>query len=291
MACGTLYVVATPIGNLEDLTPRARRILGEVACIAAEDTRTTRGLLTHLGLRTPCVSYFEHNRRSREEELLDRLRRGESVAIVSEAGTPGLSDPGAELVAAAAAERIPVVPIPGPNAAATALSISGWNADAFAVEGFLPRKGRDRTARLARLAAEARVTVLYESPHRLTATLRDLADACGADRAACVCRELTKLHEECWRGTLGAAAEEFVGDRCRGEIVVLIAGWHGPVSPLHAAPGPASAPPTDEAIRDGLDSVLRSGAASFAAAVKEVARRLGVPRDRVYRLGRGGRQE
>lgn len=223
---GRLYVVATPIGNLGDLSARALDTLKACALIAAEDTRHTGGLLKHFAVATPMVSLHDHNEQQRAPELVARLAGGESIALVSDAGTPAISDPGYALVRAAAAAGIGVVSIPGPCAAIAALSIGGLPTDRFCFEGFLAARGSARRARLGELAAESRTLVFYESPHRIAETLEDCVAAFGATRPAVVAREITKLHETLYRGTLGelgalAAAD---ADLARGEIVLLVGG-------------------------------------------------------------------
>lgn len=225
-SAGVLYVVATPIGNLEDLSPRARRILAEVQLIAAEDTRHTGSLLAHFGIRTPLVSLHEHNEAERTPRLVERLRAGESVALVSDAGTPLISDPGFDLVRAARAAGVSVTPIPGPSAVIAALSASGLPTDRFVFEGFLPAKSAPRRARLEGLATETRTLVFYEAVHRLQESLADMAQVFGGGRAAVVARELTKLHETISHGTLSELIEAFDkhSEELKGEVVILVAG-------------------------------------------------------------------
>ena len=225
-APGRLLVVATPIGNLADLSPRARATLASAAVVAAEDTRHTGLLLQAAGVATPLVSLHAHNETQRVPELLARLGRGEDVALVSDAGTPLLSDPGFELVSRAAAAGIAVHPIPGPSAITAALSVAGLPTHRFCFEGFLPARAAERRAVLGRLAHETRTLVFFEAPHRICAALEDLAGQLGAQRRAVVARELTKAHETIYRGTLGelqarARAEEHFA---RGELTVIVAG-------------------------------------------------------------------
>lgn len=227
-----LYVVATPIGNLADITFRAVRVLGEVDVVAAEDTRTTRKLLTHHGVRTPLVSYHRDNEAMRTGELLKRLEAGESVALVSEAGTPSISDPGYKLIMAAIHSGIPVEAVPGPSALIAALVVSGLPSDAFVFEGFLPRRAAERRKKLADLADEPRTLVFFEAPHRLDASLHDMIEVLG-DRPAALCRELTKLHEEVRRGSLQDMQASIVREPVKGEIVLVVSGrtlkgWSGP---------------------------------------------------------------
>jgi 16S rRNA (cytidine1402-2'-O)-methyltransferase len=230
-----LYVVATPIGNLGDISARAREILAAASAVAAEDTRHSGRLLRELGLERPLVSLHEHNERARVAELVARMRQGENIALVSDAGTPLLSDPGYLLVAAAVAAGITVTPVPGPNAAIAALSASGLPCDRFCFEGFLPARDAARRRRLTELAAEPRTLVLYEAPHRIADCLEDLAAACGGERRACVARELTKRFETFYRGTLAelAALARSGADLARGESVILVAG--APVAEPDAA--------------------------------------------------------
>ena len=220
---GTLYVVATPIGNLEDVTLRALRVLSEVGLIAAEDTRVTRKLLGRHGVRTPLVSFREHTTPARRAALVARLA-GADMALVSDAGTPGVSDPGAALVADALAAGHAVVAVPGPSAVAAALSVSGLPADAYVFLGFLPRRAAERRAELARVAAEHRTLVLFEAPHRFQATMADLAAVLGTERTVTVTRELTKRHEQVWRGRLADVPQLLADVPARGEIAVVVAG-------------------------------------------------------------------
>jgi 16S rRNA (cytidine1402-2'-O)-methyltransferase len=225
-ASGTLFVVATPIGNRGDLSSRARETLAAADLILAEDTRHTGQLLAGLGITTPLLSFHEHNEASRTEELVTRLAAGARIALVSDAGTPLVSDPGYRLVAAAGAAGVPVVPVPGACAAIAALSVAGLPTDRFAFEGFLPPRGAARRARLEELAAEPRTLVFYEAPHRVGEALEDLAAIFGAARPAAVARELTKLHETVYRESLGALAARARtdADMARGEAVLVVAG-------------------------------------------------------------------
>jgi len=232
---GTLSVVATPIGNLGDLSERAREVLTTADLVLAEDTRHTGRLLAHLGSEVPQRSLHEHNEQERIAEVLARLEAGEHLALVSDAGTPTISDPGYRLLAACADAEVTIVPIPGASALLAALVVSGLPTDWLAFDGFLPRKGATRRARLAELAREPRTVVLYLSPHRAAADLRELADALGGHRRAALCRELTKLHEEVRRGTLDELASSAVTG-VRGEVTLVIAGADG--DPAAAADGP-----------------------------------------------------
>jgi 16S rRNA (cytidine1402-2'-O)-methyltransferase len=225
-AAGRLYVVATPIGNLGDLSPRARAVLSECALVAAEDTRHTGVLLKHFGIQTPQLSLHDHNEQQRASEIIERLRQGASVAVVSDAGTPAISDPGFELTRAVAAAGFEIISIPGPCAAIAALSIAALPTDRFCFEGFLPARGAARRKRLQSLAAEQRTLVLYEAPHRVRETLEDCAAAFGDGRSASVAREITKMHEMTYRGPLRdlVARAGADADFGRGEIVLVIAG-------------------------------------------------------------------
>lgn len=222
-AAGTLYLVGTPIGNIEDLSPRAQRILGAVDLIAAEDTRHTRRLLERFGVARPLVSYHDHNKEGRTPEVIARLRDGASVAIVSDAGSPGISDPAFTLVRAAVRAEVPVVPIPGPSSALCALEVSGLPTDRFAFEGFLPRRSGRRRARIEELREDPRTLIFFESPHRLKDALDDLAAVLG-DRPASVSRELTKKFEETRRGTLKTLRAWMEEHPPRGEFVLVVGG-------------------------------------------------------------------
>jgi len=267
---GTLYLVATPIGNLEDITLRALRVLRQCSLVAAEDTRSAGRLLAHFDLEKPLLSYYEHNKLTRLDRVLRALESGD-VALISEAGMPLLSDPGYELVQAAIERGFPVVPIPGPSALTAALPVSGLPTDRFFYLGFLPRKAADRR-RLLMEVAEIRATlVFFEAPHRLRATLTDAVAILGGDRRCAVCRELTKRHEEVWRGTLAQALSEWRDRRPRGEFTLVVAG--------------ASAPaPWDEAqVRSALTALLAQGV-SRSEAARRVARQSGWTRSEVYAL-------
>ena len=265
---GLLYLVATPIGNLEDITYRAVRILGEVDLVACEDTRQTHKLLEHYGIHKPAVSYHEHNENERTEELAARLRAGAVIALVSDAGTPLLSDPGYRLVKAAVRDGIPVQPVPGPSAALAALAGSGLPTDAFHFGGFLPAKEGQRERVLKELAEETATLVFYEAPHRVLEALESIERVLGA-RAVVVARELTKIHEEFLRGTAGeiraALAER---DSIKGEFTILIA----------KATGPA---PDDTPLEEAVEALVRNGTPRMDA-IKQVARRRGISKREVY---------
>ncbi|MBE7025303.1 MAG: 16S rRNA (cytidine(1402)-2'-O)-methyltransferase [Ruminococcaceae bacterium] len=222
--CGTLYVCATPIGNLSDISDRLRQTLETVDLVAAEDTRHTGNLLRHLGISKPCISYFTHNRRGHGEVIIKELLAGKNVALVSDAGTPAISDPGEELVQLCAEAGIPTVPIPGPCAAISALSVSGLITGRFVFEGFLSTQKKGRMDRLAELKNETRTIIFYEAPHKLVRTLADFEATFGADRQITLCREMTKLYEEIIRTTVGAALEKYTAQPPKGEFVLVVAG-------------------------------------------------------------------
>jgi 16S rRNA (cytidine1402-2'-O)-methyltransferase len=223
VAAGTLYLVATPIGNLDDFSPRGQRVLGEVDVIAAEDTRHTGQLLARFGIAKSLVSYHDHNKDRRTPELIERLRAGAAVAIVSDAGSPGISDPAFTLVRAAVEAGLPIVPVPGPSSALCALEVSGLPTDRFAFEGFLPRKSGRKRARIEELRADPRTLIFFESPHRVRVTLADLLEGMG-DRPASVSRELTKKFEETRRGPLSELVAWFEAKTPRGEFVIVVGG-------------------------------------------------------------------
>lgn len=266
---GTLWLVATPIGNLGDLAPRAIEVLRTAELICCEDTRRTGKLLRHAGVTAKRLAVAnEHTEYHRIGEVLATLANGDDVAVVTDAGTPGISDPGERLVRAALDAGFEASAVPGPDAATMALIVSGLPTDRYVFEGFLPRSGRDRTARLHDVAAETRTTVLYEAPHRIERTIADLAEACGPDRRVAVCRELTKLYEEVVRGPIGSID---IGTP-RGEYVIVLAGVPRD-----------DTPPDDDAIRAAI-RVARAAGASTKDAAATVAQQLHVPRKRAYAL-------
>ncbi|MDO4582047.1 MAG: 16S rRNA (cytidine(1402)-2'-O)-methyltransferase [Bacillota bacterium] len=270
---GKLYLVATPIGNLEDISSRALRVLAEADIIAAEDTRVSGRLLAHFGVKKPLLSYYQHNALSRREELLDKLREGLNIALISDAGTPCISDPGADIAAAAIAAGIEVIAIPGASALLTALSISGLDSSAFVFEGFLPRAKAARRAKLAALCSEQRTLIFYEAPHRLRATLADIAAACGHARRIAVCRELTKLHEQVLRLSVGEAIDYFSATEPRGEFVLVLAGAE-----------PAAADVDMRALERELVGLIEQGMGRKQAA-RLLAERYGISIKSVYGLG------
>ena len=272
MQKGALVVVATPIGNLGDLSPRAVEALASVDAIACEDTRRTRKLLSHSGIATPSLlTVNDHTEASQVRAVLERLDHGERVAVVADAGTPGSSDPGERLVAAAVAAGLPVEVVPGPSAAIAALVVSGLPTGRFCFEGFLPRKGGGRRERLDALRTERRTSVLYEAPHRVRETVSELAETLGSLRRVAILRELTKLHEEVWRGTLAGATEHLAAVEPRGEYVIVLGGAEAPQAP------------DDDEVRRALQAHLDAGTAKKSA-ISDVARDLSVPKRRVYEI-------
>ena len=271
---GTLYLVPTPIGNLGDISPRMADTLAQADFIAAEDTRVTVKLLNHLGLKKPMVTYHRHNTAASGQAVLDRLLAGESCALVTDAGMPAISDPGEEMVALCAAAGVPVVPIPGPCALVTALAASGQPTGRFTFEGFLAMNKKNRRAHLVSLRGEERTMIFYEAPHKLVATLRDLADTFGREREISLCRELTKLHEEIRRTTLGEAADWYGEETPRGEFVLVVRG----------------AQPEEEGectLEDGLtlaERLREEEGLSLRDAVRQAAKELGLSRNELYRL-------
>ena len=272
----TLYIVGTPIGNLEDLTPRAARILSEVALVAAEDTRVTRRLLSHLGIRPRTTSFHQHNWREKLDSVLAELGEGD-VALVTDAGMPGISDPGSELVVAASNAGFKVEVVPGASAVTAALALSGFSGDAFSFLGFLPRRRKDRQLSLRASLASAVPLVIFEAPHRLRATLADM-DAVFAERPLAVCRELTKLYEEVFRGTAAEALEHFSSPR--GEVVIVIQGRPAEIDSTGRATAEDQASIEDELRRRLSD--LKKDSVRAKDAVAMVAEATGLAKNRVY---------
>jgi 16S rRNA (cytidine1402-2'-O)-methyltransferase len=268
---GTLYIVATPIGNLEDITLRAVRLLKEVGLIAAEDTRHTRKLLHALDIRTPLISLHEHNEEEKSRSLILKMKDGLSIAYVSDAGTPGLSDPGFRLIRAALADEISVVPIPGVSAVITALSASGMPMNRFLFQGFLSAKTARRRQQLAELATETGTLVFFESPNRLLSTLRDVSDIMG-NREVVICRELTKIYESFIRGPVQETIRALEGQRIKGEITLLVSGC------LETKPHWS-----DAALLQRFEQLCRDPR-SHRDCVAQIAAETGVPRSRVYRV-------
>lgn len=268
---GTLYLVPTPIGNLGDISKRMADTLAQVDFVAAEDTRVSLKLLNHLDIKKPMLSYHRHNTQTGGPQVLARLRAGENGALVTDAGMPAISDPGEELVAQCVEEGIPVVALPGPCALVTALAVSGQPTGRFTFEGFLAMNKKNRRAHLESLRGEERTMIFYEAPHKLAATLEDLAETFGADRPVSLCRELTKLHEEVVRTTLGQAAEHYRNTPPKGEFVLVVRG--------------AQPQAEEEAtLEDGLALVerLREEDLSLRDAVKRAAKELGLSRNQLY---------
>ena len=272
---GTLYVVATPIGNLEDVTLRALRVLRDVSLVAAEDTRRTARLLQHYSISTPTTSLHEHNEREKTPKLIDRLAAGESIALVSDAGTPVVSDPGATLVAAARAAGVRVESIPGPSAVMAAVSASGLAATEFTFVGFPPNRSKDRKTWLAKISTEPRLVVFFEAPHRILGTLTDLAALCGEQRVVGVARELTKIHEELVVQPISALLERFQDPV--GEFTVLL-------PPVESSPVPLPTPPDAARLESELGEITKNGRLKRREALKVLADRHGMTVNQLYKL-------
>ena len=268
---GMLYLVPTPIGNLGDISVRCRETLEQADFIAAEDTRVTLKLLNYLGIKKSLVSYFEHNKTAKGDKIVERILAGETCALVSDAGSPAISDPGEDLVKQCAAAGIAVCAIPGPCAAITALSISGQSTGRFCFEGFLSTAKKSRREHLESLIGETRTMIFYEAPHKLVATLEDMAAVFGADRSISLCRELTKLHEEVVRTTLGEAVEKYTTTPPKGEFVLIVAG--AIIAEKEAATPADAAARVKELIAEGL---------SRKDAIKQTAKELDLPKNVVY---------
>jgi len=268
---GTLYVVGTPIGNLEDITHRALRVLGEVNLIACEDTRTSQKLLNAYRIKTPTTSYHEHNEMTKAPELVLQLEDGENIALISDAGMPGVSDPGYRLVSLAVRHNIRVVPVPGVSAFVAALVASGLPSDSFRFHGFLPPKRSARLATLGQARVAQRTIIFYEAPHRLVASLKDMLEVLG-DRNIVVAREVTKAHEEFIRGSISSVLEQLKGRIIRGEVTVIVD------KPLPEAPAPASPRKLKQEFED-----LLAGGLDRRDAMKELARNHGISKSEVYR--------
>lgn len=268
MSCGTLYLVATPIGNLEDITFRAVRILREVALVAAEDTRHSRKLFQHYAIQTPLTSYFAHNETEKGGKLLERLQAGDDIALISDAGTPAISDPGFLLVQRCHQLGIAVTMIPGASAVVTALAISGLPTESFIFEGFLPSRSQARREQFRRLQNETRTTIFYEAPHRIQKSLADLVAELGPERKVAVARELTKLHEELLSGTAAELLERATREKLRGEMVLLV------------GPAPQKAP--RESVQEALLRLRQGTDLPMRQIVKQVAKEHGLPGSEVY---------
>ncbi len=274
VVAGMLYLVATPIGNLGDLSERAVKVLSEVDFIAAEDTRNSMRLLSYLGISKPMVSYFEHNKRERGEQIASMLESGQSCALITDAGTPAISDPGEDMVALCAARNIPVTSIPGPVASITALTLSGLPTGRFTFEGFLSTNKSERREHLASLEGERRTMLFHEAPHKLKATLSDLCTAFGSDRRIALCRELTKSHEEILRMTLGEAVAYHEENAPRGEYVLVVEGTK--------EANTDSAFWASLSIPQHVEHYVNLGMSKMDA-IKQAARDRGVPKNEVYK--------
>ncbi|SHI81239.1 16S rRNA (cytidine1402-2'-O)-methyltransferase [Malonomonas rubra DSM 5091] len=266
---GILYVVATPIGNLEDMTYRAVRVLQEVDLIAAEDTRHSRKLLEHYGIKTPLISYHEHNEEQRAAQLIEKLQAGQSLALISDAGTPCIADPGYRLVFRCRAAGVTVAAVPGASALIAALSIAGLPTDAFRFVGFLPAKSHGRRQVLEQLKDEQQTVAFYEGPHRLQASLQDIADICGEDRLISVARELTKRHEELFGGTVAEALEHYAEGKVKGELVLLL--------------GPAPPRKPQGTVKEELARLHAETDLTWKQIVKQVAKDFNLPGSDVYK--------
>ena len=272
---GKLYLVGTPIGNLEDMTFRAVRVLKEVDLIAAEDTRNSRNLLQYFDIHTPMASYHEHNEEEKSSELLEKLQNGTSLAVITDAGMPGISDPGYRLVVKAWEAGVEVIPVPGPTAMTSALVSSGFPTDRFAFEGFLPRKSNQRRTSLQEMASETRTLIFYEAPHRLVETLEDMQTVLGSNRMVLVARELTKKHEEKIRGTIEQVLAHFTATPPKGEIVIILAG-NTEMETLQEEMGWESM-----TIVQHIEALMDAGL-SKKQAIKEVAQERNLPKSQVY---------
>ena len=281
---GTLYLVATPIGNLEDMTYRAVRVLGEVDVIAAEDTRHTRGLLTHFDIHTPLVSYHEHNKDTAGPPLVERLLAGENIACVSDAGLPGIADPGADLARRAIAVGITVTVLPGANAALTGLIASGLDTVRFSFVGFLPRTKEKRRELLAEIKSHRETLIFYEAPHRLADSLKELTAGLGGSRPAVLCRELTKKYEEYRRGTLQELLDGLSDNEQRGEFVIVVGGCDTASAEAEAAAAGEALNVSDpEAVRTAVQALTEQGMPEKEA-MRQIARQTGLSRRDIYRM-------
>ncbi len=273
MAYGILYICPTPIGNLEDITLRTIKVLKEVDLIAAEDTRRTIKLLNHYDIKKPLISYHEHNKVTKGEVLLEKLKEGKNIALVTDAGMPGISDPGEDIIKLCIEENIEIVALPGPTAFVLALVISGLSTESFVFEGFLPSKGKERKERLNRLKKETRTIILYEAPHRIISLLKDLLENLG-NRKISISRELTKIYEETFRGTILEALEKFQRQKPKGEFVLVVEG----------------ADNIDEksfehiSIKEHIRMYMEQGL-SKKDSIKKVAKERNIPKQQVYREG------
>ncbi len=271
---GKLYLVSTPIGNLSDLSERALKVLSEVDFVAAEDTRNSVRLLTHFGIKKPLVSYHEHNKREKGEEICDRLLGGEACALITDAGTPAISDPGEDLVRLCSEKGIPVTSIPGPCAAIVALTLSALSTGRFTFEGFLSAPKKERRERLSELSDEARTMIFHEAPHKLRQTLSDMSEAFGAERKISLCRELTKLNEDVMRTTLGNAVEFYSEHEPRGEYVLVVDGGNGKKI--------RSDLPESMTVSEHVEYYISTGLERMDA-IKKTAKDRGVTKNEIYK--------
>ena len=284
---GILYLCPTPIGNLEDITLRALKILNEVDYIAAEDTRVTLKLLNHFNIKTPLISYHEHNKKSQGPRLISLLQEGKNIALVTDAGTPGISDPGEDLVKDAIKAGINIVPLPGAIAAICALVASGLSTERFVFEGFLPKKNQDRDRRLFELATEQRTIIFYEAPHRIIKTLKVLKDTFG-NRKAAVAREMTKIHEEFARGTLEDLIQRFEEAKPKGEMVIVLEGAKKDLNSDRGQPAPfLENELSSEELKSKLQAMFKENISQGYAknqALRKAAKELGLSRNEAYRI-------
>jgi len=284
---GILYLCPTPIGNLEDITLRALKILNEVDYIAAEDTRVTLKLLNHFNIKTPLISYHEHNKKSQGPRLISLLQEGKNIALVTDAGTPGISDPGEDLVKDAIKAGINIVPLPGAIAAICALVASGLSTERFVFEGFLPKKNQDRDRRLLELASEERTIIFYEAPHRITKTLKALRDTLG-NRKATIAREMTKIHEEFARGTLEDLIQRFIDVKPKGEMVIVLEGAKKDLNSDRGQPAPfLENELSSEELKSKLQAMFKENISQGYAknqALRKAAKELGLSRNEAYRI-------
>ena len=284
---GILYLCPTPIGNLEDITLRALKILNEVDYIAAEDTRVTLKLLNHFNIKTPLISYHEHNKKSQGPRLISLLQEGKNIALVTDAGTPGISDPGEDLVKDAIKAGINIVPLPGAIAAICALVASGLSTERFVFEGFLPKKNQDRDRRLFELATEQRTIIFYEAPHRIIKTLKVLKDTFG-NRKAAVAREMTKIHEEFARGTLEDLIQRFIDVKPKGEMVIVVEGAKKDLNSDRGQPAPfLENELSSEELKSKLQAMFKENISQGYAknqALRKAAKELGLSRNEAYRI-------
>jgi 16S rRNA (cytidine1402-2'-O)-methyltransferase len=269
---GILYICPTPIGNLEDITLRTIKVLNEVDLIAAEDTRHTLKLLNHYNIKKPLISYHEHNKLTKGEKIIQEIKRGKNIALVTDAGMPGISDPGEDIIKRCIEENIELVALPGPTAFVLALVLSGLSTESFVFEGFLPSKGKERKDRLNKLKNETRTIILYEAPHRIISLLRDLLETLG-NRKISISRELTKIHEETFRGTVQEAIEKFESQNPKGEFVLVIEGADAEEKSFDHI-----------SIKEHIKMYMDEGL-SKKEAIKKVAKERNIPKSQVYREG------